>query len=410
MKKKLLFVTNDLNCDGASKSLLSLLEQIDYKNYDVDLLLFAHRGMFMNMIPKEVNVLPPITPLKEITLPFTQSIGKLLSCGKWGLAYRRTRYLMNYYCGMSVAKAMQQVWPFYAQYVGVLKKEYDVAISYQDYWSKYFIAEKTVASKKLAWNHCNLSKVGMDIQFEEKYNKLIDYWITISDECKDVLNSMFPDMLAKTYVIENIISPSVVRRMAIEDVPVMKENFSGCCIVTVGRLSHEKGIDLALDACLKLVQCGYDIRWYIIGEGKQKSELEKKIRKNNLQDRFILLGVHSNPYPFMKHAEIYVQPSRTEGKSIAIEEAKSLGKSIVVTNYQTVASQIVDMETGLISSISGEGLFIRVRELLDKPELHNLFSINLDDYKGNESEIDKFYELIGREYYVTNSEYNSTCL
>lgn len=393
MKKKILFVTNDLQCDGASKSLLSLLEHIDYEKYEVDLFLFAHKGMFMEMIPEQVNVLPLSSPLKELTMPVKNSVKNLIYKGYWKLSYRRIKYLINYKLGMTLASAMQSVWPYYVNQIDELEKDYDVAISYQDLWAKYFIVEKTKANIKIAWNHCNLSKLGMDVSFEKKYNKDIDYWITISEECKKVLDNMFAEMSDKTVVIENIISPSIIREMSTGK--AMLDNETGqSCIVTVGRLSYEKGIDLALESCGKLVEEGYNIRWYVVGEGQERGNLEKIIKDKNLQENFMLIGLSPNPYPFIKDADIYVQPSRTEGKSIAIEEAKALGKPLVVTNYETVASQVIENKTGLIASIDSDGLVTRIKELLGNPLLAKELSDNLKNYKGNEKEINKLYNLM----------------
>ncbi|MDQ1000336.1 glycosyltransferase involved in cell wall biosynthesis [Neobacillus niacini] len=395
MKKKILFVTYDLGVDGASKSLINILEQIDYDRYDVDLFLCLQRGMFMKFIPEKVNVLPTIKILSALTMPIKSSLISLLKQKHFTLFFPRLRYPINYKFKMSLANAAQQVWSAFSEYVPPIENRYDAVISYQDHWIKYFMAEKTKSNVKIAWNHCNLSKTEININVESKYISLIDHWVTISDECRHVLESMFPDSKQKIKVIENIISPSVIRHMAHQVNAFSDDNFKGKRIVTLGRLAHEKGIDIAIKACNLVVKAGYDIRWYVIGDGPQREEIEKLIKKYNLEDRFILLGINSNPYPYVAAADIYVQPSRTEGKSIAIEEAKALSKPIIVTNYQTVYDQIKHKKTGVIVPISEDGIAKGIKEVLNKPELTKEISKNLSYYSGNENEVNKLYELIG---------------
>ena len=87
--------------------------------------------------------------------------------------------------------------------------------------------------------------------------------------------------------------------------------------------------DIAIKAAAILVKKGYTIKWYVLGEGEERNTLEQSIKEHNLIANFILLGIKENPYPYINNATIYVQPSRFEGKSLAIDEAKILHKPIL---------------------------------------------------------------------------------
>ena len=213
----------------------------------------------------------------------------------------------------------------------------------------------------------------------------------MSEECANVLKQRFSIYNDKIGVIHNIVSPSTINKMSQEKVDLERK---GVKLVSVGRLSHEKGFDLAIEACKNLVGDGYEIKWYIIGEGEGRGKLEKMIEENHLQDHFLLLGLKENPYPYIREADIYVQPSRFEGKSIAIDEAKILHKPIMVTNFSTAKDQIKNEENGLIIDMDAHSLSEGIKKLIHNEELRNKLIKNLSDEElGTESEIKKLYTL-----------------
>jgi glycosyltransferase involved in cell wall biosynthesis len=160
-------------------------------------------------------------------------------------------------------------------------------------------------------------------------------------------------------------------------------------------LSTEKGIDLAVETCKILVKNKPKIKWFVVGDGPERENLEQKIRENNLENNFFLLGLKENPYGFLNQCTIYVQPSRYEGKSIAVDEAKILKKPIVVTNFSTAKDQICSEENGIITEMNSNALANSILHLIENRELMEKFSLNLGCEKlGTEDEIHKLYDLI----------------
>ncbi|RZJ25383.1 MAG: glycosyltransferase, partial [Flavobacterium sp.] len=134
--------------------------------------------------------------------------------------------------------------------------------------------------------------------------------------------------------------------------------------------------------------------WYILGEGEERPVLEEKIKANNLQQRFILLGIKENPYPYVKRADLYVQPSRFEGKSIAIDEAKILAKPIVVTNFPSIVDQITHLENGFITEINAQSIADAIESVYRDAALRESFIAKLKTEKlGTQAEIAKLYEI-----------------
>jgi len=166
-------------------------------------------------------------------------------------------------------------------------------------------------------------------------------------------------------------------------------------ILTVARLSHAKGIDNAIRALKLLKDRGYhNIAWYVVGYGGDEAMIRKLIEENELKDSFILLGKHINPYPFMKACDLYVQPSRYEGKAVTVREAQILAKPILITNYPTAPSQIDNGVDGLICEKSIEGIADGIEILYKNEELRIKLSkyCRITNYENN-TELEKLYEL-----------------
>ncbi|WP_058301199.1 glycosyltransferase [Gorillibacterium timonense] len=394
MKKKLLFIMNNLGCGGAEKSLVSLLDTIDYDAYEVDLLLFRQEGLFLNQIPEPVKVLPEPGGYRYYDMPLAQAVAANLSRGRIRAAASRVQAAYLFRSEKNRARCEQRVWRHLSRSLPPLAGEYDAAIGFLEKNPIYYCIEKVKAKKKLGFIHIDYNKLGMDAKLDQPFFERLDHLVTVSEECAETLRREFPDLSDKVEVIYNIVSPKAIRKLANEPVSLPPASVR---LLSIGRLNAQKGFDLAVEACRRLVDSGKDISWAIIGEGEERPELERLIRHYGLEQRFFLMGMSENPYPYLKEADIYVQPSRFEGKSIAIDEAKILGKPIVVTNFSTARDQIESGETGLIVEMNAEALAEGIRLLMEDEGLCSSFSHRLAGLPlGTESEVYKLYQIIGQ--------------
>ncbi len=389
--KKILFIMNNLNCGGAEKALVSLLKTIDYSQYEVDLLLFRHEGIFLKQVPEEVNILPEPFGYKYYDMSSIKAIKELLKQGRIGDAIRRIKAIFIYKSEKDTYRCGQKVWPYVSKIFGKLNKKYDVAIGYLENNPIYYCVDNVDAKKKIGFIHNDYDKLGLNPIGDRIYFNELDNIVTISEECAEVLKNRFPEYKDKVRVMYNIVSPSIINEMAKEKIDINNAEIN---LVTVGRLNYQKGYDMAIEACKKLVEKGYDIKWNILGEGEERANLEGLIKKYNLQDRFILLGIKENPYPYVQNADIYVQTSRFEGKSIAIDEAKILNKPILVTNFTTVRDQISDGVNGIIVDMNVDSIVDGLETLIKDSNLRNKLKKNLaSEELGTEKEIEVFYSL-----------------
>lgn len=392
MKKKLLFIQPSMQFGGAEKSLQTLLRLLDFDKYDVDLFLFRQEGEFLKLLPKEVRLLPLPQSAEIFSMPMGSACAAYLKHGKVRSALNRIRFSRAVRAEGSARMREQYGWKYWKKAFGTLTEEYDAAIAYLEGSPIYFCADCVRAKKKIAYIHNDYSKLQMDRSFDSAYFEKMDALVVVSEECAVSLRSNFPQYKEKVRVIENIIFPGILRTQADAQAD-FGDDFGGLRLLTVGRLDEQKGIDLGIQACAKLADKA-DFRWYVLGEGPEREKLEQMIRDNHLENRFILLGTRLNPYPYLRACDVYVQPSRFEGKSIALEEAKCLGKPILTTAFTTVADQITDGVNGSVAQIDPEDIARRLSELLSHGEIRQKYTQALQNYSGNTEELEKFYDLL----------------
>ena len=394
--RKVLISSFDMEVGGVERSLISMLNNFDYNNNDVDLMLYSHTGDFMPMLNNKVNLLSEIKQYST----FRKSIGETIKQGNLilGLARilskflakinGRTKNLSEY--GIY---QMQLMWKYSLPFLPKLEKEYDVAISYL--WPHYFVAEKVQAKRKIAWIHTDYSTIETDVDMDLRMWNKFDYIMAVSEECKNAFLKKYPGLKDKVKVMENITSPDFIRTMAKESIEENIKKDNSFKLVSVARLSHAKGIDNAVKALKVLHNRGLNnIKWYVVGYGGDEENIRKLIKENSLEDSFILLGKKINPYPYMYVGDIYVQPSRYEGKAVTVGEAQILRKPVIITNYTTAKSQVRDNVDGYICELSVEGIANGVEKLYKDKNLRIKLSNNCKntDYS-NIYELDKLYKL-----------------
>ncbi|HHT7240174.1 MULTISPECIES: glycosyltransferase [Bacillus] len=395
MKKNILFVMNNLNCGGAEKALISLLEIIDYSKYNVDLFLFKHAGIFINKLPKEINLLPEPVNYKYFDMSITQSLAELINKGDFRTAF--SRGILGYLAKTETNGAIieQKLWRHMSRSIDEIKNEYDVAIGFLEKNPVYFCVDKVKAKQKIGWIHTDYNKLGIDYRAEKYYFGKLDYIVTVSEELVNILKRNFPEFEEKIMCIHNIVSSKMIQKMSLGKVVLKEEDDRSMSLISVGRLAKEKGLDISLEAVDILVKRGHNIKWYLIGEGNVRDTLEKCIRERKLEDRVKLLGLKTNPYPYIKQSDIYIQTSRCEGKSIAIDEAKILAKPILITNFETANDHIKNNINGIIAEMNPLSVANSLELLITEEKLRNKFIDNLmKEELGTENEVHYLYELI----------------
>ena len=196
-------------------------------------------------------------------------------------------------------------------------------------------------------------------------------WIAVSNETAGVFAGVYPECQQKLSVFHNLIDTEAIRQKALS--PAEKSMHEGIRLLTVGRLTPQKGFDCAVYALKLLLEKQYPVYWYIIGEGPEYGRLTQLARSLHVEDHFIFLGMQTNPYPYFKMADFYIHATRFEGKSIAIQEAQVLGCAIAASDCSGNREQIVSGVDGLLCPFSPEGIANAVEYLIEHPQTAESF-------------------------------------
>ena len=370
---------SSMNIGGVEKSFLSLLQTIDREEYDITVILLEKKGGFLNYLPKDIKIEEAIwfKNIKPLIMDTPQkNISRYIE-------NKKTIKAINFAMSYILAKKSGNRYIFYKNILKSIpenKDIYDLAIAYAGPTEiiDLYIAKKVRANRKISWVHCDVSKYQINKKLYKKIYGTYNNIFTVSNEAKYKLLETITGIDKRVDVFKNIILSDVINSMANEVQDIEYDN-SFINIATVGRLSKEKGQDLAIRAMYKLKKEGYKVRWYCIGEGKERINYEKLIEEYNLEKEFILVGATSNPYPYIKNSDIYVQTSRHEGYCLTLAEAKVLKKVIVTTNFTGAKEQIENNKTGFIVKIDDECIKNSIKTIINDKKLRDKILLNINN-------------------------------
>lgn len=404
MKQKLLVIGITMNCAGTEKSFLSFAGALDYSRFDVDLLLAKKEGLFLSLLPPQIRVIE----MEQYGEMFQLSAGNAAKT-IWNCFGRKNPLVLfevlPYFLKIIFNKSKRsetatRLWCKLLKRFPAVRESYDVAVAYWGDRTMFYMADKVKAKRKIAWLHFDYGNPPRDDKTYLSYFQKCDRVVTVSSAIDRSLRKHLPQIAGRCVLMENINNPQLVRDMADNGSSFEDHDFTGKRLLTVGRVSEQKGYDMAVKALAMLCGAGYDIKWYILGGGDEKDiqALRNQALALGVGDRLVFLGTTVNPYPYIKDCDLYVQPSRHEGKPIAVEEAKILQKPIIITRYLSAAEQLADGAYGEICDISPEGIFESCKYLLDNPDRCAALSEELAKHVfGNADEINIFYKMLETE-------------
>lgn len=393
LKKKVLIIHYNMELGGVETSLLGLLDQFDYDKFDVDLFLLSHEGVLLSLVNEKVNILPEIKEYKALS----ETIVDNFKQKEFGIAIARTFSKIV----SKITKSNLRFSHNYKQYFHKLSLpflpkidgNYDLAISFND--PHFIIGKKVNATVKMSWFHTDASRLDFCDNIEKEMWSLSDYVVNVSEECKNAFDKKHSYLSNQSIVIENILSKGFIDNQA-DLIDVSNEmDISTVKLLSVGRFSEAKNFDEVPQIASIIKSKGIDFKWYIIGYGSEEDLIRSKISEFGMEDTVVILGKKDNPYPYIKACDIYLQPSRYEGKCVAVREAQILNKPVIITNYATANSQLKDGYDGVIVPMDNEGCAQGIVDVIKNKELQRKLIENTKtvDYT-NSSELQKIYDLI----------------
>lgn len=392
---RVLIISHSLELGGVERSLIGLLWAMKREDVQVNLFLLRHEGAMMEMIPPHVQLLPEIPEYTILARPMKDSLREghfILTAARLIGKIKAYQYVRAYHLkdnGVGIEYSHKYTYKF----MPTIKGNYDVVISFLT--PHYIAAHKVEAKKRICWIHTDYSNIAIDRKSELSMWRSFDRIVAISESAADSFKSVFPELERKVVVIENVLPELLIRRQADETLKSEEMDCEAIKLLSIGRYSYAKNFDNIPEICKCIHEAGFNVKWFLIGYGSEEGIIRKKIQELDMQDSVIMLGKKDNPYPYIKKCDLYIQPSRYEGKCVAVREAQMLGKPVVITDYATSKSQLKDGVDGVIVPMNNKACAKGIITLLRDPEQIENLSRNCreGDYS-NAAEVKKLYLLI----------------
>ena len=372
--KKVLVVINTLGRAGAETALLELLRHMDPERYEVSLYVLMNQGEMARELPDHVRLVN--RRYSECSVLNRQGQRRMAGQVLRAMAARGTLLRLSPYLYGNLREMLRRrdvradklLWRVLSDGGQRLEERYDLAVSFLEGGSAYYVADHVNAEKKAAFIHVDYEQAGYTRALDRDCYLKYDRIFPVSDEVKTAFLRAYPECGDRTEVFHNILNREKILRQAA--LPGgFADGFEGPRLLTLGRLTRQKALEVSIEAMRLLKDAGETARWYVLGEGDQRAFLEERVRALGLEEDFLLPGAVSNPYPCLRQADVYVHASRFEGKSIAIQEAQVLGKAILVSDCSGNREQVEPGEDGLMCDLTPEAICREIQKLLHDGKL-----------------------------------------
>lgn len=359
-KQKILFINGHLNAGGVERSLVDILKHMDYTKYAVDLLLLEDIGDYASELPPEVNVL--FRDLHNTYGGFALSVRRCIAARDWMCLRLRTLFLLRKIWGSRALKS--------AATLLLGEHHYDCVIGFRPGICADLAGYSVKAKRRITWWHHGEFYVDR-VAYGAMCSRM-DAVAVVSRACREMLQDHLPELADKLICVPNMLDASAILQK-VEHTPYAKNDL---CIVSVGRFAPEKHFENIVPAAKALQAMNLAFMWHIVGDGSERARVEMLITENGLKDYVILEGSKTNPYPYMKYADLFVHPSYIESQGLTVLEAMALGVPCVVTKSRGPCEFIEDGINGLLTEQSPESLAEKVLSILTDKTLYQSIKEN----------------------------------
>lgn len=391
VKKKILFVHNALWIGGIETALVAMLNRFDYSEYDVTCLITSNNTDLTDKITPKCKLI--ISDRNDkVTFLHKYKFGKLYDIIESTERSKGIRYLRNKFFEVFFRNLEEYLYGAYI-HKNLAITDFDAVIIFSAKVAG--IARRCVKSKKYLsfYHYSDLRRVYHDNLGYDVSEKIF----AVSENLSESLRSYMPEYKDKFRALHNMVDTKEILAKSKENVDfgVLSQELN---IVSCGRLHRDKGFDMAIEACKMLLDDGYtDLHWYVVGEGPERENLLKAANEHGVSENFHFLGVKSNPYPYMKAADIFVQSSRIEAFGLTITEALSLGVPVISTATHGGKEIITDKVNGLLCEVSADSIYHSIKSLIENPDLRKRIAAGAGeiDFEAQNAEIlNKLYSLL----------------
>jgi len=382
--KKILICINNMNMGGIQKSLVELLKQIN-EQYDITLFCIKSGGELISLVPSNIKIVYATKILRTSELSINEAFHESIHSCFFRIV------------GSGISKWISKKIPAYLAtrvfqpYLG----EFDAAISFSQPIEEhqfYMLSNEVVlyscsAPIKISFLHCDYLNYGGNTKYNKKIYMKFDKVAAVSDSVKKRFVETIPEMSNKVFTVYNCHDYEKIRSLA-EENSVIYENKA---IVSIARLTKEKGLTRTVEIISRLINEGYDISWHIIGGGPLKQELQQLIKKYNLNNRIFLHGEQINPYKYLKNAFLLLVPSFHEAAPMVFEEAHALNIPILTTNTLSAKELVENKKIGYVCGNTNKEIYDKLKEIISA----DIDLVTKDERCDNNEQCNQFKKLIG---------------
>lgn len=385
MGKKIAFFVQHMLCGGVENALIALSDRLKAEGNDVTIYVISKSGELLDRVSCGVDIKP---------IPMDESLRKKIPVGGVKLSFRKHikehRYLLAVHDikihFLGKAEFAELNIPF--EKIPVLTENYDIAVNFHMHspFLVRYLSEKVGAEKKYTWIHNDFSTTHYNISALKQYLCCNNGFFAVSQRLINEFSEACPEFANMTELALNIVPTDKILEKGNEGLPAEYTDIpeGTLKILSVGRLEEQKGYDIAIKVCERLLKNGYKFKWLVLGEGSERHTLETSAKKAGIRNSLCFLGVRMNPYPYFKDCDIYVQTSRHEGYVTTVTEAKIFNRPIVCTDVSGAREQIEDGINGDIANIDENDIYERIKRLIDEPERRESYSNRLVEMKSEQ--------------------------
>lgn len=368
MKKKVLFVVDERMMGGVSILLSDILNRINIKKYNIDVLVLHNHGDYLNDLPSDVNVIYGTKFFNMVDYNIKEALktfNPLKIFSKLRLVYLMKRKKI----GQRIIKERKKI----------LNKTYDVEVAFKDGFCALFTAYGD-SKKKYHWLHSDYAMYDCTANYYPLFKEIFpkfDKIIGISNGVLERFQNKYD--VHNTEVIMNIIDKEKLIRMGNDEkVSFSKDKIN---LISVGRIHNMKGYDRLVDVLAELDKNGHleNVITRIIGDGPDFDLVKKKINDYNLSKKVLLMGRKRNPYPYVKESDCFLMCSRYEPFGLVILESMILGTPVLSLDVASI-KEIMSEEYGMIYENSRDGLYEGILNIINNPSILNKYKKALKKY------------------------------
>lgn len=385
--KKIIIVNNNMKVGGVQKSLYNLLWALDGR-YDVTLLLFQNTGAYSGLLPPTVKILECSSLFRLLGI----SQGECGGADKLrrGALVMITR-LLGRQAAMKLVLDSQKMLP----------EIYDCAISFlhngniNNFYGgvQEFVLHRINAKRKVAFLHCDYGKCGANHPTNNHLIAQFDAVAACSDGCREAFEAVLPGLAQKCVTVRNCHRIDEIQAFASKTPVVYSEDVIN--VVMVSRLAHEKGIERAIEAVCYALERALPVVLHVVGGGPMESQLRALVSEKGMGERVRFYGEQSNPYRYMKNADLFLMTSFHEAAPMVIEEARCLCLPVLTVRTTSSKEMVAQQECGWVCENHQWALNEALVQILEnKEQIETMRSILQGRSMDNDAALCQFAKLI----------------